>query len=59
MKSYVGALENLRLARDNLQIAQGMFKQEYLDEMKARKFFNTLMITKRNINEALGYFENE
>jgi len=56
MISYSGATHHLRRARSNLQAAQGMFGQEYLDEGKASRFFDALMETRKNIVLALRYF---
>jgi len=57
IRTMDGILNNLRLARDNLQTAHGMFKGELLDESKSKKFFAEHRSARENIEKALKNFK--
>ena len=52
-----GILNNLRLARDNLQTTHGLFKGDFLDESKSKKFFSELRLARDNIEKTLKLFK--
>jgi hypothetical protein len=58
VRSLDGTLDKLRDARDNLQVALGMFDLlGRLNESKSKKFFAELRLARKNIEEALGLFK--
>ena len=57
VNSIDGTLDKLRIARDNLQVAIGMFDSSgLLKESLSKKFFAELRLARKNIEEALGLF---
>ena len=57
VNSTDATLEKLRIARDNLQVAIGMFDSSgLLKESQSKKFFTELRLARKNIEDALGWF---
>jgi hypothetical protein len=59
VKSVEGTLDKLRMARDEMQVAMGLFDTSgLLKESQSKKFFAQLRSTRKNIEDALGLFKS-
>lgn len=57
VKSLDGTLEGLRLARDAMQVALGMFDPAgQVNQSKSKKFYSELMVCRKNIEKANQMF---